>query len=160
MNFLIVFLAALVPTLTGFIYYNPKVMGNAWMRACGLTEEQLKGANMAVMFSVSLLLSILLAFQVYLITVHQAHIDSLFANMADNAAAMADKDAFLAKYGTEFRTFKHGAFHGVLTGIFFVLPVLATNAMFERKGWKYIWINTTYWTITIAIMGGIICEWV
>jgi hypothetical protein len=33
----------------------------------------------------------------------------------------------------------------------------ATNALFERKGWKYIWINTGYWVITVSIMGGILC---
>jgi len=90
--------------------------------------------------------------------VHQAHINSLFADSANDAVAMADKEAFLAKYGTWYRTFKHGAFHGILTGVFFVLPVLGTNALFERKGWKYILINAVYWTLTLALMGGIICQ--
>ena len=35
-------IAALIPLLVGFIYYNPKVMGNAWMKETGLNEEQLK----------------------------------------------------------------------------------------------------------------------
>ena len=61
-NFLAVLVAALVPMLVGFIWYNPKVLGNAWMQACGLTEEKMKGANMAVVFGVSLILSFLLSF--------------------------------------------------------------------------------------------------
>jgi hypothetical protein len=65
---------------------------------------------------------------------------------------------FMAKYGNNFRTFKHGVFHGILSSLFIVLPILATNAMFERKGFKYIAINVGYWTISMALMGGVICQ--
>ena len=128
-NFLILALAAIVPMVMGFIWYHPKVMGTVWMEASGLTEEKLKGANMPLIF----LLSYLFSFFIFVTT-------------------------FMAKYGSNFRTFKHGVFHGVLAGIFFALPVLATNALFERKGFKYIAVNAGYWIITIALMGGIICQ--
>ena len=39
-------------------------------------------------------------------------------------------------------------------------PILAINAMFERKTVKYIAINTGYWVVTLALMGGILCQWV
>ncbi|NQX92284.1 MAG: DUF1761 domain-containing protein [Flavobacteriales bacterium] len=39
------------------------------------------------------------------------------------------------------------------------IPVLATNAMFERKGFKYILINGLYWILTITIMSGVLCQW-
>ena len=67
--------------------------------------------------------------------------------------------AFMEEFGNEFRTFKHGALHGVLAGVFFFFPVIAINGMFERKSWKYIFINTGYWVISLAIMGAIICSW-
>jgi hypothetical protein len=66
-------------------------------------------------------------------------------------------DSVMEKYGNNFRTFGHGAIHGVITGIFFIMPVLAINAMFERKGFKYIAINTGFWTVSLVLMGGIIC---
>jgi hypothetical protein len=66
---------------------------------------------------------------------------------------------FMAKYGTNFRTFKHGALHGTLSGIFFSLPVISVLAMFEGRSWKYIFLNVGYWTVSLAIMGGIICQW-
>jgi hypothetical protein len=34
-NFLAVLVTALVPMVMGFIWYNPKVLGIAWMRAAG-----------------------------------------------------------------------------------------------------------------------------
>ncbi|MCB1147601.1 MAG: DUF1761 family protein, partial [Leptospiraceae bacterium] len=36
--------------------------------------------------------------------------------------------------------------------------LMATAAMFERRGTKYIFINWGYWAITITLMGGVICE--
>jgi hypothetical protein len=61
-------------------------------------------------------------------------------------------------FGTDFRTFKHGMLHGAIAGLFFMLPILATNAMFERKGFKYIAVNAGYWILTLMIMGGVICQ--
>ena len=49
-NLAIIALAALIPLVVGFIWYHPKILGTAWMNAAGLTEEKLKGANMALIF--------------------------------------------------------------------------------------------------------------
>jgi len=160
-DFLIILLAALVPTVVGFIWYNPKVMGSVWMKASGLDEEKLKGANMMVIFGVSLVLSFLLAFSIQFMVIHQWGVFSTLATPENTGSTselgMVYAD-FMSKYGTNFRTFKHGAFHGVLAGITMVLPILGTNAMFERKGFKYIAVNVGYWMITMGLMGGIICQ--
>ncbi len=156
-NFLAIFVAALVPLVMGFIWYNPKTFGNAWMKESGLTEEKLKGSNMAMVFIVSIILSIMIGFFMQLVTIHQ--FGALGMVGGDNSLAKPSFAAFMADYGTAFRSFGHGALHGFMTGIFFVFPLIAINAMFERKSWKYIFINTGYWTITITIMGGIVCGW-
>jgi hypothetical protein len=65
--------------------------------------------------------------------------------------------SIMAKYGSNFRTFKHGAFHGIVTTVCLLLPVIGINALFERKSWKYIAIQVGYWAICMALMGGIIC---
>lgn len=57
----------------------------------------------------------------------------------------------------KFRTFKHGSFHGIIGAIFFALPILGINALFERRGAKYIFLHLGYWVITMALMGGVIC---
>jgi hypothetical protein len=66
---------------------------------------------------------------------------------------------FMDKYGNNFRTFKHGALHGVITGIFMILPVIATNGLFERKSFKYIFISSGFWMVSLALMGGLICAY-
>ena len=93
------------------------------------------------------------------------HQGGVFSTILESGSTELQGDAlvyfedFMAKYGDNYRTFKHGALHGALAGIFMVLPVLATQAMFERKTAKYILINVGYWTVTMALMGGIICQW-
>jgi hypothetical protein len=163
MNWIAILVAALIPTVVGFIYYNPKVVGTAWMKAADMTEEKIQGANMGIIFGVSLILSIMLSLFLTSVVIHQVHLQSLLMNEPGFGDASSEIGQLLAemdsKYGDNFRTFQHGALHGAIAGLFFVLPVLGTNALFERKGFKYIAINACYWIITIALMGGIICAW-
>lgn len=158
-----VIVAALVPTITGFIWYNPKVFGKAWQAASGVTDEKMKGANMMVIFGVSLVLSFLLACSMLGMTIHQLGVYSTLAGdptLADVNSELGKWFAeFMAKNGLNFRTFKHGMLHGALGGVMIALPIMGTNALFERKGFKYVAINAGYWIITMMIMGGIVCGW-
>ena len=47
-------IAAIAALLVGFIWYHPKVFGNAWMKVSGMTEEKIKGGNMAVIFGLAI----------------------------------------------------------------------------------------------------------
>lgn len=160
-NFMIILVAALVPMILGFVWYNPKVFGTVWMNAAGITEDKMKGANMALIFGLSFFLSFLLAMSVQFMVIHQYSMYSILANepgINDPASEVSLMiQDFMAKYGTNFRTFKHGALHGTLAGFMIALPILGTNAMFERKGFKYIAVNCGYWIVCLALMGGIIC---
>ena len=162
MNFLVIGLSALVPTVTGFIWYNPKVFGTAWIKASGLTEEQLKSANMPLILGLCLLFSLMLATMLNGIVIHQMSVQSIVMGDPDlqdpNSALSIMLKDFMTKYGTNFRTFKHGVFHGVIAAVFFALPVLGINALFERKSFQYIAIHVGYWAVTLGLMGGIICQ--
>ena len=162
-HFGIIALAALIPMIVGFIYYNPKVVGTAWMKASGVTEEKMKGANMPLIFGMSLLLSLLLGMGVWPLVVHQTGLFSLFANdpgfVMGDASSIPALGELMDLYGGRFRTFGHGALHGTVAGIAIVLPIMGTNNLFERKPFKLTLINTAYWTITLALMGGVLCQW-
>lgn len=163
-NFLAVLVAALVPMVMGFIWYNPKVMGTAWMKETGLTDEKMKGGNMAVIFGLSFVLSFLLAFSMQFMVIHQFHITSAFFDYAQQIKDPATSEGALYKQvmdlvGMGHRTFGHGMLHGVIGGLFTIMPVIATGAMFERKSFKYIAINAGYWIICLGIMGGIVSAW-
>lgn len=157
LNFLAILVAAIVPLFIGFIWYGPMLFQNAWMREAGMTEEKMKSSNMAVIFLVSLLLSVLLAFFTQFLVIHQVGAMGMVGG--DPTDALPSFQAFMDDYGNSYRTFKHGALHGAMAGIFFVLPVMATNGLFERKSWKLTFINVGYWTLCLAIMGAIVCGW-
>lgn len=156
-NFLVILVAAVSALVVGFIWYNPKVFGNDWTQAAGLTEDQLKGGNMAKIFGLAFFFVFLLAFAMQFLTIHQTGAMGMVGGDVENAHP--SYAAFMADYGNAFRTFKQGALHGTIAGVFIALPIIGTNALVERKSEKYIFINAGYWVVTLAIMGAIVCGW-
>jgi len=161
-NWIAVLCSALVPLVVGFVWYGP-LFGKAWMRASGLTEEQLKGANMAVIFGLVFVFSLMASLTLNSVVIHQTHVYSLF--MGDPGLEDGSTEAgklvqqVMTLAGDNFRTFKHGALHGFLFGLFMVLPLVAINGLFERRSWKYIFLHTGYWAVTFMLMGGLLCAW-
>lgn len=162
LNMLVTTLAALIPLITGSIWYNPKILGNAWIKSTRLAEEELKKANMGVIFGLTYVFSFLLAVALNTIVIHQFGFQSMLMGEKDLFTAGTDANTFftttLEKYGTAYHTFGHGALHGSIAGLFIALPVIGILALFERKGAKYIFVHTGYWVLTLALMGGVICQ--
>jgi hypothetical protein len=154
-NPLALLLAALSTLVIGFIWYNPKVFGNAWMKESGMKEEDMKGANMVKIFGLSLVYAFLMSFILQFLVIHQFGAAGMIGG--DVAAAKPSYEAFMADYGTTFRTFKHGALHGFMSGLFLALPIIGNSALYERRSFKYVMIVGGYWTVAFTIMGGIIC---
>jgi len=61
-NYLAVLVAALSSFVTGFLWYAPFSLGNIWMKEAGISEEKAKQANMAKIFSLSFLLSLIISY--------------------------------------------------------------------------------------------------
>jgi hypothetical protein len=156
-NFLAILVAAIIPLIMGFLWYNPKIFGTIWMKEAELSEEKLKKGSMGLIFFLSFIFSIMIAFFLQFVTIHQFGAMGMIGG--DETLAKPSYVAFMNDYGTAFRSFGHGALHSFITGFLFIFPVFAINALFEKKSWKYIFVNVGYWTITIMIMGGIVCGW-
>lgn len=158
LNWLVILSTALVPLAVGALWYGP-LFGKAWMVEADMSEDKIMGANMMKIYGLALVFGLLLSVGLTPVVIHQmgvfSSLEGLDVMSAGTEANLYLQD-FMSKYGTEFRTFKHGAFHGMLTGIFIFLPVMGTNALFERRSWKYILMNVGYWALSAAIMGGII----
>ncbi len=164
MNIAILALAALIPLIIGFVWYNPMVFGKAWMRAAELNEEKLKSGRMVVIFLLTYLLSFFIAAILKSMVIHQDHLQSILLEEPGFGEPKSEIGIlyanFMSKFGHNFRSFRHGALHGTIAGVMFAMPVLAINAMFERKKFKYVAINAGYWILSLAIMGGIICKFI
>jgi hypothetical protein len=156
-NFLALFVAALSTLVVGFIWYNPKVFGTLWMNESGMTEDKMKGANMAMIFGMSVVYAFFISFILQFLTIHQFGPFGMIEG--DVANAKPSYEAFMNDYGTVFRTFKHGALHGFMAGLFLALPIIGTNALYERRSWKYTLVTGGFWVVCFTIMGGIICAW-
>jgi hypothetical protein len=128
-NWLAVAAAATSTFILGGLWYSPLLFGRAWMAVNNLTEADLGGGNMAKIFGLSFLYSLLMA-----------------ANLA----------MFLATPDT---TAAWGATAGFLAGFGWVSLAIAIIALFERRSWKYVAINGGYMTVAFVLMGLIIGIW-
>lgn len=135
-NFFAIALAAASSLVVGFIWYHEKVFGKAWMQLAGMTPEKIKSGNMFLTLGLSLVFAFMLG-----LILHG------FLN--------AGEDHQLEKW----HTFRHGAAHGMMMGIFVALPIIGINALFEQRNWKYIAIHVGYWLVTMILMSGIISAW-
>ena len=128
-NWLAVVVAALSTFVLGGLWYSPALFGRAWMAENNLSEEELRKGNMAKIFGLSFVFSLLMS-----------------ANLA----------MFLAEPKT---TASWGAAAGFLAGFGWVALGVAIIALFERRSWRYIFIHTGYMTVAFVLMGLILGAW-
>ena len=156
-NFYPILASGIITLIAGFVWYHPKVFGTIWMREAKLTEEELSKGNMLKIFGLTYIYSLFIGMMMMPIVIHQFGAMGMIGGASPDVAQTESYIKFMSEYGNAYRTFKHGAFHGCMTGLFFVLPLIAVNGLFERKSWKYILINGGYWVLTLTIIGSLIC---
>lgn len=157
LNPLALLVAAVCALVVGFIWYNPKVFGSIWMKEAHLTQRSFTGANMLKFFIMAFIFAFLLALTMMQMSIHQTGVLSLIGG--DTSKALPSYTAFMSDYANDFRSFKHGALHGAMAGIFMALPIIGLLSLLEQKSLKYILIHVGYWILTLSIMGAIICGW-
>jgi hypothetical protein len=162
-NFWINFLIALVPMAVGAVYYGP-LFGKAWQRESGVTDDQVANGNMLKILGLSFLYSFLFTTFLPSLVVHQTGLSGLFGMLPEwqesGSALWQDLNQLDDKWGIYSRHlhFGHGALHGAFGALFIVAPVICINGLFERKSWKYMLIHVGYWVISMALMGGLVCQ--
>jgi len=124
--YLAIFLAALIPMVLGYVWYHPKVFGGAWMKSLGLTEESLKEGNMALIFGLSTLISLFLA---WTMNRYSSHTEPGMSQ------------------------FVHGFFHGAYSMGLPAALVLISNGLFQRNTMTNLLINAAYWIVALGLMG-------
>ncbi|MGH9555127.1 MAG: DUF1761 family protein [Terriglobales bacterium] len=128
-NWLAVLAAAVSTFILGGLWYSPALFGRSWMTECGFTEADLQKGSTGKIFGFSFIFSLLMA---------------------------ANLGLFLADPKT---TAAWGATAGFLAGFGWVALGLGVISLFERKSWKYIFINGGYMTVAFVIMGLILGVW-
>ena len=147
--------------LTGFIWYSDKAFGKAWKKEIGFVDNGEPPKGMLKLFLFSYVFGVMAMMVIPGIVIHQYHMGSTLLGSdgfgVEGTAVQQYYHDFINMYGNKYRTFGHGALHGVITALFFVLPLIGINALFESKSFKYIFIHLGYWALTLALMGGVAC---
>lgn len=125
-NWLAVVLAALAGFVVGGIWYGP-VMGKRWMGAVGLSEEQIKGGNMGLIYGGAFAFSLLASWTL-------AHTFGTYAQ--DLSIPVRVMTAF-----------------GVALG--FIVPAIGTNYLFSQKSKTLFFIDAGYWLLFYIAMGAV-----
>lgn len=125
-NWLAVVLAALAGFVVGGIWYGP-VMGKRWMGAVGLSEEQIKGGSMGLIYGGAFAFSLLASWTL-------AHTFGTYAQ--DLSIPVRVMTAF-----------------GVALG--FIVPAIGTNYLFSQKSKTLFFIDAGYWLLFYIAMGAV-----
>ena len=165
MEYLPVLVAAFIPMVLGFIWYNPKFLGSIWMKEAEMTEQKMKGANMPMIFGLSFVFALMAAFILKGFSTHDSMVQGALYYITEGTME-PEEGSEAAEWYSYYQTtlaednhiFKHGAAHGLIFG-FLLLPIIGTTAIYERKSWKYILIHWGYWAISFVLMGGLLAGW-
>lgn len=127
-NFLAVAIGALVAFVFGALWYNGNVFGKIWQKELGYSDEDLKGANMPMIFLGSFVLMFVMSF-----------------GLAWGMSLMESE-----------QTWQTGLKHGSMLGIFFIATSIGINYLYQRRSIKLWIIDSLYQLIFLAGMGAII----
>jgi len=158
-NWLLLSITSLIPFIMAYIWYRPNVYSVIFI-GWDLSQFNFRWSISSAILLILLgfMYSITLSYQV----IHQLHFQSLLMNevgfLKGEGNAYKDLIYIFELYGKNFRSFKHGAFHGLLNSIFIVLPILIYGKYTSNSSWRSVFFQWIYWMICGILMSGIICE--
>ena len=129
------FLALVVATIASFglgsVWYTG-LFGKAWQKEVGIPEEEMKKANIGLIFGSSFILMLLMNFGLAVI---------------------------LQGHATRDITPASGALYGFLIGVFFISTSIGINMLYQRKSIKLWAIDAGYQVFYLAVSGAILGAW-
>jgi hypothetical protein len=155
--------AATVPVLFGAIWYNPYLLGMLWPVEVGLNKERITPGKLALIVVLTYAAGYYIARTMGGIVIHQHGLYSMLAgvpDMKDSSSELSKTvQGLMDKYGNNFRTFNHGAYHGMWTGLYFAFPIILITGLVESKKVSWILIHSLFWMACLVVMGGIVCAY-
>ena len=130
--------AVIVAVVLGFVWYGP-LFGKQWMRLVGISHEQMEDAKrrgMAGMWRTYLMMIVGTLVMAYVL----AHVIAAFGEALGESIG-----------GT-------GATAGLWMWLGFVAPVTLGSVLWENRPWKYWFIVSGYYLVSLVLMGIIIAS--
>ena len=164
LNYYILFITAAFPIILGAVYFNPKVMGKAWLSVAGLTADEVLGGSMVRKLLLTYLFGLFMSYVLFLFSVHQSAMYQLFLHEEDLFKSGSELNnyvaSYMAEYGDRHRTFGHGVLHGMELCLLMGLGMIGITALNEQRPMKYMWIHVIFWVLCGGLMGGVLCAFV
>jgi Protein of unknown function (DUF1761) len=128
-NHFAVFVCAVANLALGALWYSPVLFYKGWLTETGLTEEQLAASNPAKTYGLAFLIALVMSYSL-----------AFFLGDAATTPAWGATAGFLAGFGWAALSF-------------------TIIALFERRTWRYIFINGGFITIYLTLAGFILGLW-
>ncbi len=124
--------ASLSTFVVGFLWYGKPLFGATWQHLAGLSDDDIKNANMPLIFGLSFVANFIIAF---------------FLSLFTEIAMMLGSSAI------------YGGLFAALLCIGFVATSFGANYLFARKPLKLYLIDVGYMVVSFFVMGLIIGAW-
>jgi len=138
-NYWAVLVSAIAFFAVGAVWYNDSLFGKAWRASMGKSdaefEKEKQDVSMGFSFGIMFLGSLIMAF----VTAHLVDLIAVAYPMAGN--------------------FKLGLMTGFWVWFGYIASYVLSAVAFERRSWKYYFINTGYWLVGTLLMGAILTAW-
>ncbi len=130
LNYIAILVCAIAAMVIGSVWYSPFLFGKIWMKEMHMREEFTKGKSMGVTYAGAFLMALLTAFVL-----------ALYVN------------------NMEAQTAAEGAEAALWPWLGFILPVLASGVLWERKSFKAFAIAASNTLLTMVVTGVILAIW-
>ncbi len=128
-NHLAVVCCAVLNLVVGALWYSPALFYKAWKKENHLTDADFENTKMGKLYGISFVLALIMSY-----------------NMA----------FFLGDANTDWIW---GTSAGFFTGFGFCAMIFTAIALFEKKSWRYIFINSGYIIIYYTLIGFVLGIW-
>jgi hypothetical protein len=124
--------ASLSTFVIGFLWYGKALFGKTWQRLAGLSDEDIQGGNMALIFGLTFVLNFIIA--------------ALLSFFTEIAMMLGSSAIF-------------GGLFAAFLCLGFVATSFGINYLFSRKPLKLFLIDAGFMTVCFFVMGLIIGAW-
>lgn len=129
-NWWAIVVATLATFALGSVYYARSVLGNVWMKLAGLTQADIKKADLKMSMGATLVVTLV------------------------SAWGLAVMEKLLSVDG-----WMSGAGFGLFVGLVFVATGWLVNALYEQRSIKLWKINAGYATLALVVIGAVLAAW-
>ena len=125
-NILGVIVGGLAFWALGALWYSDLLFGKTWRTSLEMTDDDFKNGNLGLIYGLSVVMMVLMTYGLSIVLNYH-----------------------------ETLTPTHAAFHGVLIAVFYSVPAISINYLYQRRPLKLWLIDALYQVLGLALAGAV-----